>query len=281
LGILIVDEAGFDRFLRRGGRSPRAAARCVRYVQEFEQYLHTYRHGKELQEVDAGDLEQFVNWIEREPKASAKTHLWALRYYFEYTSDDEMRSLASALRAQRIKKTPFPLNKFRGVHPEDVDKLASEGIRNVAQMLEAGRTPSDRQALAEKTGVPLEVVLEYVKLSDLARISGTKGIRARLYCDAGVDTLEVLARWDPVELRVMLIDFVERTQFDGIAPLPKEAASAVATAQRLPKIVEYRISPRRASASCSRNPRSMSMYRSSEFHRQQIKHGRPRWDPGL
>jgi hypothetical protein len=37
----------------------------------------------------------------------------------------------------------------------------------------------------------------------------------------------------------MLIDFVERTAFDGIAPLPKEAASAVATAQSLPKVVEY------------------------------------------
>ena len=125
-------------------------------------------------------------------------------------SNDEMRSLAGAMRAQRIKRTPFPLSKFRGVHPEYVDKLASEGIRNVAQMLEAGRTPEDRQTLAEKTGVPLEAILEYVKLSDLARISGTKGIRARLYYDAGVDTLEVLARWDPVELRAMLIDFVER-----------------------------------------------------------------------
>jgi len=233
-----VDEAGFDRFLRRSGRSPRAAARCVRYVQEFDQYLHTCRHDKELQEADAGDLEQFVNWIERELKASAKTHLWALRYYFEYTSNEEMHSLASATRAQRIKRTPFPVSKFRGVHSDSVDKLASVGIRNVAQMLEAGRTPSDRQTLAEKTGVPPEVILEYVKLSDLARISGTKGIRARLYYDAGVDTLEVLAWWDPVELRAMLIDFVERTDFDGIAPLPKEAASAVATAKRLPRIVE-------------------------------------------
>lgn len=234
-----MDEAGFDRFLRRSGRSPRAAARCVRYVQEFEEYLHTYRHGKELQEADAGELERFVSWIERESRASAKTHLWALQYHFEYTANDEMRSLAGALRGQRIKRTPFPLGKFQGVHPEYVDKLASKGIRNVAQMLEAGRTPEDRETLAEKTGVPLETILEYVKLSDLARISGTKGIRARLYYDAGVDTLEVLARWDPVELRAMLIDFVERTDFDGIAPLPKEAASAVATAKRLPKIVEY------------------------------------------
>ena len=234
-----MDDPGFDKFLRRSGRSPRAAARCVSYVQEFEQYLYTHRRGKETQEADAGDLEQSVAWTERKPKASAKTHLWALGYYFEYTSNEEMRSLAGSMRAQRIKRTPFPLNKFRGALPDHVDTLASQGIRNVTQMLEAGRTPEDRQALAAKTGVPLETILEYVKLSDLARISGTKGIRARLYYDAGVDTLEKMAAWDPVELRAMLIDFVERTGFDGIAPLPKEAASAVATAKRLPSIVAY------------------------------------------
>jgi hypothetical protein len=37
----------------------------------------------------------------------------------------------------------------------------------------------------------------------------------------------------------MLIRFVDRTGFDGIAPLPKEVAFSVATARRLPRLVEY------------------------------------------
>ena len=234
-----MDQAGFERFLRRGGRSPSATSRCMRHVQEFEQFLLMHRDGRTLEKANATDLEIFVASIESEPKASAKTHLWALRYYYEYTSNAEIRSLAASMREQRIQRTPFPLNKFRGVETEYADKLASAGVRNVSQMLEAGRTPQDRLALAKKTGVPLDAILEYVKLSDLARIPGTKGIRARLYYDAGVDTLENLAEWDPVELRAMVISFVERTGFDGIAPLPKEAASAIATAKRLPKVVEY------------------------------------------
>jgi hypothetical protein len=234
-----VDEAGFERFLRRGGRSPSATTRCIRYVHVFEQFLQANRDGKTLEKADSTDLELFVASIESEPKASAKTHLWALRYYYEYTSNAEMRSLAGSMREQRIKRTPFPLSGFRGVEPEYADKLASAGIRNVSQMLEAGRMPQDRVALAEETGVPLDAILEYVKLSDLARIPGTKGVRARLYYDAGVDTLEKMAEWDPVELRTMVSGFVERTGFDGIAPLPKEAASAVATAKHLPRIVEY------------------------------------------
>jgi predicted RecB family nuclease len=50
--------------------------------------------------------------------------------------------------------------------------------------------------LATQTGIPVEVVLELVKLSDLARLPGVKGIRARLYYDAGVDTVENLASFE-------------------------------------------------------------------------------------
>lgn len=234
-----MDEAGFESFLRRGGRSPQATARCIRYVHEFEEYLQSHRGGTKLQDAGAEDLEQFVAWVEREPKVSAKTHLWALRYHFEYTANEEMRALASAMRGQRVTRTPFSLSKFRGVNPDYLDRLAAQRITNVEQMRQAGGTPADRRALAERAGVPPDAVLELVKLADLARIPGLKEIRARLYYDAGVDTVEKLAAWDPVELREMLIGFVERTGFDGIAPLPKEAASAVATAQSLPKVVEY------------------------------------------
>lgn len=234
-----MDEAGFERFLRRGGRSPAAAARCIRHVRAFEQYLASERDGKALLQAEAADLEKYVAWIERAPKDSAKTQLWALAYFFEFTSNEGLSSLASALRAQRIDRKPFSLDKFRGVNPDVAERLASAGIRNVAQMREAGRTPGDRQALAARTAVPVEAVLELVKLSDLARIQGLKAIRARLYYDAGADTLEKLASWEPEALRQMLAEFVERTGFDGIAPLPKEVASAIATAKRLPKVIEY------------------------------------------
>jgi predicted flap endonuclease-1-like 5' DNA nuclease len=131
------------------------------------------------------------------------------------------------------------LKDFRGVNPEHTAILAAAGIRNVEQMLKAGRTPRARQELADATGIPLAAILELVKLSDLARIPGIKTVRARLYHDAGVDTVEKMAEWDSEELRAMLFEFVERTGFDGIAPLPGEAAFSVARAKELPKIIEY------------------------------------------
>jgi hypothetical protein len=73
----------------------------------------------------------------------------------------------------------------------------------------------------------------------LARIQGVKGIRARLYYNAGVDTVEKMAKWNPIELREMLAGFIEKTGFNGIAPLPKEAEFTIEMARRMPKIVEY------------------------------------------
>jgi hypothetical protein len=213
-----MNEEGLRQFLKRGGRSASAIKRVVTFVQAFETFLQQQRGGRALDEAGPADLRAFVAWVEREPKRLAKTHLWALGYYFEFSSNEELRSLAGALRQQRIERQPFALGKFRGVDPNHVARLAAVGIVNVEQMLQAGRTPQSRQTLAEQTGIPLDGILEFVKLSDLARLGGVKSIRARLYHDAGVDTLEKMAR---------------------IAPLPKEARNAVETARRLPKIVEW------------------------------------------
>jgi hypothetical protein len=60
-----------------------------------------------------------------------------------------------------------------------------------------------------------------------------------LYYDAGVDTVEKMAKWDPEKLRAYLEDYVKKTGFNGIPPLPKEALHTVETAKKLPKIVQY------------------------------------------
>lgn len=137
------------------------------------------------------------------------------------------------------RRNPFKLSGFRGVDPGYVGKLAAAGIKTAGQMLTAGQTAAKRAALARDTGVPEEAILELVKLADLARLPGVKGIRARLYYDAGVDCIEKMAAWEPEALLKMTAEFVERTGFQGIAPLPKEVGSTIANAKRLPRVVEF------------------------------------------
>ena len=84
------------------------------------------------------------------------------------------------------KRNPFKLKNFIGVDNDTIAKLEMVGVRNTDQMLTAGRSAESRSELANNAGIPLESVTELVKLSDLARLPGVKGIRARLYYDAGV-----------------------------------------------------------------------------------------------
>lgn len=237
--MILLNEEGFGKFLKRGGRSQSAAKRVVAQVAEYEQYLREKRDRKEIDKAESADLRAFVSFVEERKKGSAKKYLHSIRYYYDYSSNEEMRNLAGSLRKQRITQKPFPLGDFRGINPTHVKKLAALGVRNVKDMLEAGLTRKARAELSAKAGIPAEAILALVKLSDLARIQGVKSIRARLYYDAGVDTTEKMATWDPKELRTMLIEFVEKTGFNGIAPLPKEIENTVAEAKKLPRTVEF------------------------------------------
>jgi hypothetical protein len=137
------------------------------------------------------------------------------------------------------KRNPFKLKDFMGINVDFITWLEAIGVRNTDQMLYAGRTAEGRAELAKHAGVPLETVVELVKLSDLARLPGVKGIRARLYFDAGADAVEKLADYEPEALLVMTIEFVRLTGFPGVAPLPKEISSTIANARRLPQMVEW------------------------------------------
>ena len=91
----------------------------------------------------------------------------------------------------------LPCRDFLGIDPGTIQKLAALGILNAGQMLAAGSTPAERAALAGSSALPEPQLLELVKLSDLSRLPGVKAIRARLYYDAGVDTVEKLAGFEP------------------------------------------------------------------------------------
>lgn len=233
-----MDEAEFRKYLERGGRSASAIERCVRQVSDFQGFLDENYPGVRVEDAGPATLEDYVAWVESETRTSAKNHLWALRYYFDFIGAGGMKSLAGELRQERIKRTPFQLKKFRGVNQSYVRKLAELGIENVKQMVEAGNTPQQRKDLSEQAAVPPDAILELVTLSDLARLGAVRSVRARLYHDAGL-TPEIIATWKPDDLRTMLVEWVEQNDFDGIPPLPKEIQHLVGAARRLPKIVHY------------------------------------------
>jgi len=131
------------------------------------------------------------------------------------------------------------LREFLGVDEASVVRLEATGVVTTRDLLAVGGTSEARRRLAAQADVPLDGIVELVKLADLSRLTGVKAIRARLYYDAGLDTLDRFAEWEPEALREMLLAFVERTGFQGIAPLAKEIRAAISQAASLPRIVQY------------------------------------------
>lgn len=136
------------------------------------------------------------------------------------------------------KVNPFKIRDFMGVDLDIIKILADRGIKTTSQLLSVAAQREERSVLVRETGIPPQALLELVRLSDLARLPGVKGIRARLYYAAGIDSVAKLAAAQPEPLRLYLEDFVARTGFNGIPPLPKEVSSTIENARKLPILVE-------------------------------------------
>jgi len=234
--VLALDEEGFRRYLKKIGKSEKRCGSEVCNVRKFEDYL--WRHkSKKLGAENHEDLKDFVNWIEGK-RENVNAWLWVLNRYYSYASNDLMFCAVNELMGSNYMKE-YNLKDFLGVNHQHTQALRKEGVFTSEHMLKTGRTEQGRKKLAEKTRVPLGAVLEMVKLADLSRIVGLKKKRARLYYDAGLDTLDKIAEWDHKKMQHMFAEFVERTGFDGSPPTLSEAAFTVKLAKYLPRIVEY------------------------------------------
>jgi hypothetical protein len=187
-----MDEKGFISFMKKKRKSERAIATCIANTKELETYLED--QGKSLTDATVNDIESFA--IEHLDKKRVSKFMWTLSHYFSFIDNKTLLAITNQIRSGKLEvsKKSFKIKEFRGVQQEHAAALAALGIIDTAQMLESGKTPSQRQELVEKTGLKIDVIEELVKLSDLSRIQGLKGIRARLYYDAGFDLLEKLRR---------------------------------------------------------------------------------------
>ncbi|MFX0173160.1 MAG: DUF4332 domain-containing protein [Candidatus Hodarchaeota archaeon] len=128
---------------------------------------------------------------------------------------------------------------FEDINKEYVTMLRSIGIRTAKEMLEQGRTPAERTELTTRFGVSLDYILKLVKLSNLARIGGLKKKPARLFYDAGLDTLDKIANLNVKDLTEKISEFVKKTDFKGRACSLSEAEHTISMAKFLNRIVEY------------------------------------------
>ena len=232
-------EEDFRHYLKRKGKKDHVVKGLVDSVGLFETYLGERNKG--IHQATKQDLYNYAASCEGARKGSARIKIRGVALYFRYVGNNELAATANGIREAGISndRTAFKLKDFLWVNQAHLSRLEALGIVDIRQMIESGDTPAARRTLAENAGVPADGILELVKLSNLARLTGIKGIRARLYHDAGLDTWDKIAVLDADRLGDVCTRFVEATSFPGIPPTLKEAAFTVSSAKTLLRIVEW------------------------------------------
>jgi hypothetical protein len=232
-----LNKKKFIEFLQKKKKSVRTINTYTDYVLQYEAYLFERKKGKQIEKARKKDLHDFEKWGDKN-NLRINRYLWGIKEYYDFISRKELKLEASAMIGARY-LSQFKLKDFVGVKQSYIKKLAKAGIRTAKEMLYAGLNKQKRRALSRNTGIPLEDILELVKLSDQARIGGHKKVRARLYHEAGFDTIDKIAACDSEEIRKKLTDFIKKTGFKGIPPTPGEAKNTVTMATYLKRLVEY------------------------------------------
>lgn len=135
--------------------------------------------------------------------------------------------------------SPVNLRDIPVVNPEYVESLDALGIKHTKHLFERTVTPEDRAALSKLSGVPDSAMLELVKLSNLARITGLGPVFARIIYEAGAGTLEKLEQCSPEDLLARLHEVNDEKKYTKPMPILKDVRHTIETAGELPKVTEY------------------------------------------
>lgn len=104
---------------------------------------------------------------------------------------------ADALRA-------YPIEDTLGIGPVYGADLRKAGVTNTAKLLDTTGSRGDRQALAQKAGIPYKRILGWAQQAEMMKINGIGPRQANLLVAAGVQSVNDLARRSPSNLETRL-----------------------------------------------------------------------------
>jgi len=226
-----MDEERFIEYMQKAKKQDSTINDYVKSIRICEDYLRSKHQINGLDESTPKDLTAFIQGA-CERGENAYRYLWGIRMYYEFKQLLEMEKTAREWM-EYLQNETRKLGEFPKVDKSSVKRLSAVGVTTVNQFLTAGSTPEEREALSQRSGAPLEAIEELYKLSELSRLPGLKKVRARLFYEAGLDTLASIAALEPEEVQSRLQDYVERTGYNGIAPVLGEAQVAVSMARFL------------------------------------------------
>ena len=134
---------------------------------------------------------------------------------------------------------PNKIADFTEISKDTIDTLEKIGITNTEKLYEKVIKKSDRQMLADTTGIDERDILELTKLTDLSRIKWVGVTYAQMLYDLGVDTVEKVSKSDPIDLHSRINQIIkEKNIFKGSIGL-NDVKILVEVASEIPAEIEY------------------------------------------
>ena len=136
---------------------------------------------------------------------------------------------AEAMEADGPIPTPaprpkVPIETIEGIGPTYGAKLKEIGILVVADLLASGASRRGREELVEKTGISAALILKWVNMADLMRISGIGEEFSELLEAAGVDTVKELRNRVPENLYQAMLNANSQRQLSPANTAPLRSA---------------------------------------------------------
>lgn len=133
----------------------------------------------------------------------------------------------------------YPIAKIDGLTANAAVRLKSVGIRTTEGLLEAARTVKGRKALAAKTGLSEQQLLEWANVADCMRIKGMGKARAELLRAAGVTTVREFVHRNPERLAQAMKEANEKRKLVTVLPSQESVKRLIEHARKLPLKISY------------------------------------------
>lgn len=133
----------------------------------------------------------------------------------------------------------YPISKIDGLGPQAATKLKALRIRTTKSLLEKAGDAKARKALAMKTGISEQQLLEWANIADCMRVKGISTAKAGLLRAAGVNTVREFALRNPERLAQAMKDANDKRKLVRVLPSEKSVARLIQNARKLPLKISY------------------------------------------
>lgn len=131
------------------------------------------------------------------------------------------------------------IDDVEGIGPVISEKLKSAGVSDTDSLLVSAKTPAQRKALADKSGLTAAQILKFANMADLYRVKGIGSEYADLLEAAGVDTVPELARRRADNLTAAMLELNTKRALVRRVPTESEVTKWIEQAKDLPRLLEY------------------------------------------